>query len=284
MNTTDRQHSRPSKKPVSAKSGDTTSVTENTTMKTPKKKTKKSKRSTDTTTVQPVAAPAPVALVPHADTAASGLTVNMSSRFLGLVSQGTALLTQARKLFPATVTNPLARKRSNKFRKGAESAIPKIAAIARQFGVSLSQAPIDEMLVSFTEAQTLLPLEAQAAGLQKVLSDQIFFSQAKAWATATKLYSILRRLAHGAHGDAELAALVAPLEQFFAYRHPRVRADHPKTAKGKAAAEAKKAAETSVVHSPPGSPAKETPVPAPATETPAAPPPIAPEAPAPAHA
>jgi len=157
------------------------------------------------------------------------------------IQQCTALLTQIEATVPpgdALTAND--KKRQAKARKGAEQYIPQLVALADQFGVNLKLVPTDVIQKNSAEAVDLVPLLKQVERVTKQLNDRVFQSRGDAWSDSSKLYAILRRLAKD-NGD--LAAGLAPVEQFFNHRHPLVAKDHPKTKAGKAKLKAEKAIE-----------------------------------------
>ncbi len=178
--------------------------------------------------------PVPV-LTPVSQTVAANpsATAQPSPAFLAKVAQATSLLDQAIALFQDGVDlTPLDRKRSQKLRKGGDRVIPILAQAAKQIGLSIPLAPVAPMEESLAEAQALLPVQTKIGVLQKQVGDHVFSAEGSSWGTATALYAVLRRLSKG---NGQLAKLLEPAGEFFGYRHPSVRAEHPKTAKGKAA-------------------------------------------------
>jgi hypothetical protein len=223
--------------------------------------------STSPVSVSEPAEPKPVA-TPVSQTVAANpsATVQASPVFLARVARCSALLDEAIALFQdGTDLTSLDRKRIKKIRKGGEKIIPIVAQAAKQAGVNLPLAQVAPMEESLAEAQALVPLQAKLGLLQKRISDQSFTSDGGSWATATALYSVLRRLSKN---NGQLATLLAPANEFFKSRGPAARAAHPRTKKGKEALAQKKAAEAAAA-SPSSSSPSETAA-SPGTSAPAA--------------
>ena len=125
---------------------------------------------------------------------------------------------------------PLERKHSTKLKLGGETVVPVLAALADRFEVSIGGFPVSTMTEKMQLVQTLLPLLERAELLQTQLHDAVLHANAQAWDTATVLYSTLRRISRK---DANVKATLAPVEEFFARRHPSVTS--AKSAKAKAA-------------------------------------------------
>ena len=164
------------------------------------------------------------------------------------------------------------RRRSAKLRKGGETVIPTVAALASQFGLTVPGHPTATMLAQLKQAQDLIPLHKQMVIALKKVEDSIFLGHSQSWASATVHYSMLRRLAKK---DGDLAEALAPASQFFARKSPAVvQAEDAKRGgkKGSKAARAAKAAQVAAVAEahPQVSPAA-VPATAPATPQPAAP-------------
>jgi hypothetical protein len=105
------------------------------------------------------------------------------------------------------------RKRSAKLRKGGETVIPTVAALAQQYGLSVPGFPTGTMLTQLNQAQDLIPLHKQMVSALDKVENAIFVGHSKSWASATVHYTMLRRLAKT---DGELASALAPVAQFFA--------------------------------------------------------------------
>jgi len=186
-------------------------------------------------------------------------------------------------------------KRSTKLRKGGETVIPTVAALANQFGLTSKAHPTDAMVEKAKLAQSLIPLHKQLVATTKQVGDAMFLANSESWASAAVHYATLRKMATT---DGSVAKTLLPVTQFFAHRAPAVvtAADAKRGGKkGSKAAQAAKAAEVAQAqvaaaeahaHVSPAAPVTDAPVnnesPAPTT-APATPPTAAPS-PAPINA
>jgi hypothetical protein len=66
----------------------------------------------------------------------------------------------------------------------------------------------------------LQPLLGQLQGRVREIQDACAVANGQAWGTATALYSLLKR---ASRADPRLAAQLAPMVEFFAFRHPAVK-------------------------------------------------------------
>ena len=168
-------------------------------------------------------------------------------------------------------------KRAVKFKKGGEPHVATLADLSARYGVEVPSRPTADMTASLDLASQLVPARAAIDELSKTVEDAYFGARSDTWATATSLYSMLKK---GAAHEPALASALAPLQEYFAYRHPTVAANHPKRAPAKAVdrAQAKAAKrlaklraevtqlEAAMPAEPP--PVAETPAPAPAVSAP----------------
>ena len=201
----------------------------------------------------------------HVVSKTSDLSSNGLSEAKSLVEKVSALVGNPP---PLTATD---RKRSVKLRKGGETVIPIVAALANQFGLKLPGHSVSTMQAQFNRAQDLIPLHKQMVIALKKVEDSIFLAQSESWSEATVHYSVLRRLAKK---DGDLAKGLAPATQFFAARSPQtVAAENTKRGgkKGSIAAKAAKAsaaAKEALAHESPSAaptePASPTATPSPA--------------------
>ena len=129
------------------------------------------------------------------------------------------------------------RRQVTRSRKGAEMVIPTLATLAKEYGVTLPQQSTEEMLSNAELAAQLDPLLKQLVSFLATVTENQANAKSASWSTATTLYSVLKRMSHR---SVELGKQIAPVAEFFAYRHPSVRADHPKQKSKKAALAAKK--------------------------------------------
>jgi hypothetical protein len=106
------------------------------------------------------------------------------------------------------------------------------------------------------------------------VEDLVFAAQSSAWVSATKFYAILRR---EAPSDPSLVTALQPVTQFFAYRHPTMKASGSPTKPQK---KATKQAEATLAKDAPQDLASEAAAPTVPAASPAVPPPASPAAPA----
>ena len=109
-------------------------------------------------------------------------------------------------------------------RKGAEPIVRTIAALVKTYNFDSEGLPTDEMLSHLELASSLAPVEASLTKILTRVSDARFLATSSAWDAALQFYAFLQRRAPG---DAQLAANLAPITEFFAYRHGLVRAKKP---------------------------------------------------------
>jgi hypothetical protein len=155
------------------------------------------------------------------------------------IAQCMELLDKIEAALPETKSfTSLDKKRRIKARKGNERHVPRLVALARRYGLALL--PLKAIETQSAEALALVPLATRMERVNKRVQDRLFDARTSSWSGASKIYVMLKRLAKD---ESELATGLAPVEQFFNYRHPLVRRQHPKTAKRKAALQATKEAE-----------------------------------------
>lgn len=126
---------------------------------------------------------------------------------------------------------PAQRQRSAKLRKGGEKIVPILTSLATRFGVSVSSHPVGAMAEKLQLVQTLWPLLQRSQELLKQIEDVSLRAQSVTSETMGVYYSTLRHLSRK-NGD--IATTMAPVEEFFAYRHKSV-AKHPSSKKSKQA-------------------------------------------------
>jgi len=120
-----------------------------------------------------------------------------------------------------------------KARKGSEKVIPTITLLASQLGVNLPLQPTSVMSAQVALANELQPLQKSLQAFLATVEGNTFEANSNSWETATALYSILKRIAKS---DPETRVQLAPVEEFFAYRHPLVREEQKAKKAAKAAA------------------------------------------------
>ena len=139
---------------------------------------------------------------------------------------------------------PTDRVRSAKLRKGGETVIPTVAALATQFGLTVPGHPTATMLAQLKQAQDLIPLHKQMVTALKQVEDSIFLGNSQSWASATVHYSMLSRLAKK-NGD--LRKALVPTTQFFSRKSPAVVQAEEAKRGGKKGSKAAKAAHAAQV-------------------------------------
>jgi hypothetical protein len=172
------------------------------------------------TTSEPAAAPAaPPVTAPV--TAASPLADRVTQA-IAYIRMAVAILALNA---PALTTKQ--RKALQRIRKGGDKFIPQITDLAQQWSVQIRTQPIDAMTSAVALATALQPLLPVLAGFVQEVQDTDAQAQGTSWSTATALYSVLKRMSRK---DPKLAAQLAPVAEFFAYRRP-VTAEKPAAAK-----------------------------------------------------
>ncbi|HEY2514586.1 MAG TPA: hypothetical protein VGI39_27165 [Polyangiaceae bacterium] len=135
------------------------------------------------------------------------------------VDKATVLMKQAIALLaldaPAITANE--RKGMYRLRKGGEKHIPQLAQIAADWQVTIRTQPTADMLAANAVASALRPFLTLLAGLVQEVQDTVFVSDSESWATASALYAVLKRMSKK---DPKLAAQLAPVAEFFAFRRP----------------------------------------------------------------
>jgi hypothetical protein len=130
------------------------------------------------------------------------------------------------------------KRRTAKFRKGAERIIPHVATVLTAAGIDAPGLSVDQMVSDLERAQTLGDLQRRLEALLKRVSDEVFAAQASSWNTAMAGYAVLQRVARK-NGD--IATLLEPVATFFAYRTPAVEAKKVPAHVRKAQADVRKA-------------------------------------------
>lgn len=107
------------------------------------------------------------------------------------------------------------KRRSPRFRQAATHVIPTLVQLGQRYGVNVPNRPVDEMDVTLQRSTTLAPLRDALRFLLQKVEDAMLQESGSSWKTATTVYTTLRRWSKD---DAELAALLAPLEPSFRTR------------------------------------------------------------------
>jgi hypothetical protein len=113
------------------------------------------------------------------------------------------------------------KRRTAKFRRGAERIIPHIGTMLTAAGIDTAGLSVEQMISDLERAQSLAELQRRVEALLKRVSDEVFAAQASSWNTAMAGYALLQRKARN-NGD--IAAQLEPVTTFFAYRTPAVEA------------------------------------------------------------
>jgi hypothetical protein len=100
-----------------------------------------------------------------------------------------------------------------KFRFGGERILALIAELAREAGVDIPGAKIEDMQHGLILAERLSPLTTAVAALLQRLEDTILEARSEAWSTVTIYYGVLQQMART---DARLATKLEPIVEFFA--------------------------------------------------------------------
>jgi hypothetical protein len=112
---------------------------------------------------------------------------------------------------------PVQKRHSSKMRKGGQPIVLQIGNLVQQHGLESPALPVSAMVEEVDKVEALQPLADRLAAFLKHVNDLIFTADSAAWTDALQLYALLQRRATT---DTELAASLAPITQFFAYRHP----------------------------------------------------------------
>jgi hypothetical protein len=171
-------------------------------------------------TPEPVAAASP----PPAAAAAPAASEPLQARVTGAI----ALVKQAMVML-AIAASPLSGKQvmgSTKFRKGGEAQIPALAEMSGTYGVEVPSRPTADMEANLAQAEALAPLLVLVARFLTILESATFEGRSEAWATATTLYTMLKK---ASVREPALKEELAPLQEFFSYRHPLVKETAPQT-------------------------------------------------------
>jgi len=171
---------------------------------------------------------------PEATSSAPAVATPLAAR----VAQALALLKMASDALAIETTplSGLAVKRAVKFRKGGEQHVPTLASLSARYQLQVPSRPTAAMVQSLQEATDVEPVRVAIGELAKAVDDFYFSARSDSWTTATTLYGVLKK---AGVREPNLQAAMAPMVEFFSYRHPSVAED----AKAKAAEDAKAKAE-----------------------------------------
>jgi hypothetical protein len=160
-----------------------------------------------------------------------------STSVTGNVAEAIALIQRAFALLAITprVMTSRQRQRGLKFRKGAEPSIRAVRRLSDEHGVVVPGMTTAAMRASLARAEELRKVKTILVGVLRVIETEIYFEEGGAYGNALTLYGMLKKVAHR---NAEIRTKLAPVVEFFSYRHPTVVA-----ARAKKRAAAKETAE-----------------------------------------
>jgi hypothetical protein len=177
------------------------------------------------------------------------------------------------------------KRRSLKPRKGFERIVEEVGALAKENGLDSPGLHSDAMLGQVEEARLLAPLETALEKALSRVSAARFAASANAWSSGLQFYALLQRRSLTSE---ELATRLAPIEDFFSYRHKSVLEGKPTKLETRAKKQLAAAERLMSRVKPRAGAPQEEPVHAEPTASPAPPPvarqPVAPVAPPPAPA
>jgi hypothetical protein len=117
------------------------------------------------------------------------------------------------------------KKRTGKLRKGGQGMAKLIGTLARQYDLEPPALPANTIDEQLEVARVLGPLLIQLLALAKHVGDLTFSAESVAWQRALQLYALLQRRARA---DGSLAANLAPVADFLAYRHKSTGTEPPR--------------------------------------------------------
>ena len=184
-----------------------------TMTKTTKKTTTPSPATPAATPVAPAQPTAPPAAPPPTDPNAA---------LAALVQQAVAQLDAIEATLGSDPPlTPTQKRHSLRMRKGGAQILAIIATLATQHDLESGAMQVAPMTAEAGKASALQPLANRLAPLVQLVNDLIFAAQSSAWESGMQFYALLHRRAVS---DAQLASALQPVTQFFAYRHPTVKA------------------------------------------------------------
>jgi hypothetical protein len=163
---------------------------------------------------------------------AATTTVTKASPLSDRVAQALSLIQEAADLLAlqAPALTATQRKGMNRVRKGGDKLIPQLAQIAQTWSVQIRTQPTAAMTSAMQLATTLQPLIGVLVGFLQETQDVEFQAESDSWSTAIALYSVMKRMSKK---DPKLKAQLAPMAEFFKYRHPLVAATTAAAKEGK---------------------------------------------------
>ena len=142
------------------------------------------------------------------------------------VKQLVAALSKADASFPieSDALTAQDKRHTVKVRKGSDAIIRQIAELVKAHGLDSTALHSEDMLRELENGVSLAPLAAILGKLAKRIEDTQYASNTNAWQMGLQFYALLQSRAQV---DGQLAASLAPISSFFAYRHQAVLADKP---------------------------------------------------------
>jgi hypothetical protein len=104
-------------------------------------------------------------------------------------------------------------------RKGYERIVDQLGALAKEVGLDSAALHSDDMIEQVQVTRALAPLEAALEKLLTRVSSARFSNGSGAWSMGLQFYALLQRIAVS---NPEIAVRLAPIEDFFSYRHESV--------------------------------------------------------------
>jgi hypothetical protein len=134
-------------------------------------------------------------------------------------------------LGPEAAAALLDKRRSVRMRKGGERVVGVIGGLVKIYGLDSKGLHSDTMVEAMSTASELAPIEATLTRLLARVSNARFQAHSTAYDTMLQFYALLQRRALN---DGQVAESIAPIEEFFSYRHNAVLANKPTKAQTKA--------------------------------------------------
>jgi hypothetical protein len=180
--------------------------------------TKKSSTQATTTTTTPVAPVAPAQPTAPAAPPPTDPNAALAALVQQAVTQLDAIDATLGSDPPLT---PTEKRHAARMRKGGAAILATIANLATQHDLESPAMQVTPMTTEVGTASALQPLVNRLAALSNRVNNLVFTAQSSAWVSGMKFYAILQRQAAT---DTDLTTALQPVTQFFAYRHPTVKA------------------------------------------------------------
>ena len=174
-------------------------------------------RPTASTAPPPASPSPPTASASPPAASASPASTDPNAALSALVQQA---ITQLNAIGAALGSDPplagSAKRRVARMRKGGTKILAVIADLATRHGLESSAMQVAPMMVQAGAASALQPLVNALVMLGTRANNLAFTAQSNAWEIGLQFYAVLQRRAAS---DTALAAALAPVTQFFAFRH-----------------------------------------------------------------